>query len=73
MTMTRVNPKELPVTIEFAQEVARKVTDVAEYAVRVQPAGAAVTLEKVLPVLIRNRISYILSPALPPVAVLVIV
>jgi hypothetical protein len=57
MTMTRVKPKELPVTIELAQEVARKVTDLVEYAVRVQPAGAEVALEKVLPFLIRNRIS----------------
>jgi hypothetical protein len=50
--------REDPVGMAFAHDVARNVTDVVLYAVRVQPAGAAVVEENVLrPLDIRNRTS----------------
>lgn len=48
---------ELPTGMAFAQELAVKVTEVVENAVRVQPAGAAVLALNREPEFKRNRIA----------------
>ena len=55
--MTIAKASEEPVVMALAHDVARKVTEVVEYAVRVHPAGGAVEELKVDPELMRNRIS----------------